>query len=260
MEAAKKNNYDVVAHSVFKNINGKDIQLLPNDIGEIDIDVNKYRGYLYDSCLLNQSLYGYLFPKELRCGPEMSYPVLKIFKKSFLMENKLSFPENIRFCEDKVFELTMVSKLSNLYYINIPLYHYFVRPGSLTNRRAEDKTRDYIYIFECLKKTMEELGIFKDHEKIYNLNIVGSCWNVIEKYGMGIKTVGDLEEAKRKMIEFVNSTLVSNAIASTSFKVVKGIKHIFLFCCMKMKAYRLAIIICHIYYTLLPHKNSLLSS
>ena len=246
---------DIIAHAVCKNRQGKDYLVLPTDQEEYKVDVTKYKKFLYISCLLNQSGFSYLYPRELLCGPEMSYPVLKLFKKSFIDENGLLFPEGLRFCEDKVFELDVVKATKTLYYINKPYYHYFMRPGSLSNRGAEEKSEDYLETFHYLEEKMKDLGIFNELEKYFGLNILSSCWNITERYGMEVINGKDFLKASKQLKQFLEKEYCKTAIQQMDFSLIHGYKHILLTILLKYRLYKTAVFICCVYYKLNPHKN-----
>lgn len=60
------------------------------------------------------------------------------FKKSFLLENKLSFKKNV-IHEDSLFYVDVISALSSLVYINKSFFLYKKRPKSITGNLYENK-------------------------------------------------------------------------------------------------------------------------
>ncbi len=255
MEKAKSTGYEIIAHSLYKYNNGVDRLVLPDDIKEYDVNVEKYQEYLYASCLLNQSSFPYLFPQELRCGPEMSYPVLKLFRKDFLKRNNLVFPEGLKFCEDKVFELSVVKAAQNIYYINKPLYHYVTRLGSLTNRHAKEKSNDYIKTFCYLEDKMKELKVPKTIYKYFNLNVLQNCWNIAERFGMECNTIKDVFYVSPQFQYFMDNSYCKTAVAQIDKKMIRSAKHFILTKLLQAKMYTAAVFACFIYYKLNAKKN-----
>ncbi len=257
MQKVKKRDYDVVAHSTFKNVNGRDCLVFPLSKDDGEINVSKLRNYLYISCLLNQSSFPFLFPEELKHGPEMSYPVLKIINRKFLLDNKLLFPEKVRFCEDKIFELMLVSKLNSLYFFNVPLYHYFIRQGSLSNRNGEDKIKEYPNAFHSIQKTMNKIGIWKTHKLYFDINAYQSCWSAIEKSAMFIQSIKEVRDVAKKLNIFWDRMATRYAVSDKVTQMAKGKKYIFYSFCIKYKMFYLAVLVSYLYYRLYPERNTL---
>lgn len=84
----------------------------------------------------------------------------KVYRRSFLIENDLKFPDGISKSEDKVFILRCIEKAKKIYYIDNVLYHYRINDASVCHRYTENADQDRIN----LAKLLEEIAKRMDRE------------------------------------------------------------------------------------------------
>lgn len=114
-------------------------------------------------------------------------PWTKIIKKTFLEENKISFPENISMAEDMYFSYKCFSKLESIFFINKPLYNYYnMRQDSACNTMNKKKVMDEI---KCIDLLESELN---NTYKVFKNSICQRKKVVKEKYLYVIETFEDV--------------------------------------------------------------------
>jgi len=108
---------------------------------------------------------------------ENAYPVTKIFRTKFLIDNNLYFPEN-RYYEDQYFCLFAVYQAEKFKYIQQVVYFYVKRTGSTLNSRlsslhyisAIECGADYLAFFEKIKTDDSEFAQKVMMSGLYKIN------------------------------------------------------------------------------------------
>lgn len=98
----------------------------------------------------------------------------KVFKKSFLIDNDIFCPEQIRY-EDIFFCYLAFLYAKSYYRIDEVLYHYFVNPEGTVQRRSQEYQFDKMDIALGFLQTCKERGLMK----LYKDDIE---WMFLEKY------------------------------------------------------------------------------
>ncbi len=90
---------------------------------------------------------------EVRFGKNvpLSAPWDKCYKRSFLSENGLMFPEKLRVLDDMCFNYICFGKAGKIVYLPRPLYHYCIEEGSITNSFKSDRVDLDKQVFEYIK-------------------------------------------------------------------------------------------------------------
>ena len=109
-------------------------------------------------------------------------PTNKIYKRSLLIENKISWPEGV-YCEDKIFTLKAVYYANKIVSVPDINYYYFRNPTSTVNTTSKKHEEDKI------KANKEVLNFLKEHDvKLKNDNF----WAIKKKislFGVSIITI-----------------------------------------------------------------------
>jgi len=79
----------------------------------------------------------------------------KLYKKSFLEQNNLYFPEDLRFGEDSPFWIKLLFCNPKITLLNEYLYFYRKREGGLTTKTTDFVERQW-YVYTELKKVLKE--------------------------------------------------------------------------------------------------------
>ena len=81
-----------------------------------------------------------------------------IYRRSFLNEQNIRFPED-RAADDSFFVSCAWMTAQSVAYVDLPLYHYLIRPGSVTTTLDSDKYKKRLAVFAKLMKYAEEHGV-----------------------------------------------------------------------------------------------------
>lgn len=98
----------------------------------------------------------------------------KVFKKSFLVDNDIFCPEQIRY-EDIFFCYLAFLYAQSYYRIDEVLYHYFVNPEGTVQRRSQEYQFDKMDIALGFLQTCKERGLLKKYKNDVE-------WMFLEKY------------------------------------------------------------------------------
>ncbi len=96
------------------------------------------------------------FCRYAMCAPRNGVRIYfcwdKVYRRDFLIENKLEFPKGLVKSEDKVFVLTCFEKLGKLKYVEDAFYHYRMNEGSACHRYSESADADRLLLADLLCK------------------------------------------------------------------------------------------------------------
>lgn len=98
----------------------------------------------------------------------------KVFKKSFLIDNDIFCPEQIRY-EDIFFCYLAFIYASSYYRIDEPLYHYFINADGTVQRKSQEYQFDKMDIAIGFLNTCKERGLMKSNKDAIE-------WMFLEKY------------------------------------------------------------------------------
>ncbi|MBQ3797870.1 MAG: glycosyltransferase [Butyrivibrio sp.] len=92
----------------------------------------------------------------------LSAPWDKCYRRQFLVDNGLKFPEELKVLDDMTFNFEAFGKTGKIAYINKTTYHYSIEQGSITNsykgNRPELDQETFRYLQDCLIKENVDAG------------------------------------------------------------------------------------------------------
>lgn len=147
----------------------------------------------YVAMLLNNNLDGYC------CN--------KIYKKTFIDNHNIRFPENF-LSEDLFFSFLSLLYANNIYYLDKNLYYYRIHPNSSTqhlNRRIFDK----LEVALLIKKYLKEQNNFDKYSKAFDYFYSMSYMDVILKV-YNCKQHNELKDLIVKYKKFTNIKSISH--------------------------------------------------
>lgn len=142
---AKENNADVAECSIrkFNEILGEESFISHDMKNDIDVISNEEAIDMY----LKYQIRGYVWNK--------------IFKRDFVIENKIKFPIGVWY-EDMIVTLKACIWTNKLVLINKPLYNYRERENSASRKITEKNINDYVgEIYRCINYCNENIDIEK---------------------------------------------------------------------------------------------------
>ena len=84
-----------------------------------------------------------------------------IYRRSMVEENAIRFPED-RAADDSFFVSCVWMKARSIAYVDRPLYHYLIRPGSVTTTLQSDKYRKRLAVFGKLMQYAKSHGVYDE--------------------------------------------------------------------------------------------------
>lgn len=177
-----KREYDVISFSLTKK---KDNLHKIDKVKGISLPIEKYKKYLFGACMLNPNDYNTLFPKEINRGPKLVYPVVKLYKTKFLVDNTIFFPERLALGEDQLFNLRVINHANCIFFIDFPLYYYRIHSDSacFNIKGMAEKYSNYLDCIQTERNRYDiatEIDIYLDYRKcdIVKSLIIVSAFNI----------------------------------------------------------------------------------
>ena len=91
-----------------------------------------------------------------------------IYRREMILANNIRFPED-RAADDSFFVSCVWMKARSVAYVDRPLYHYLIRPGSVTSTMQSDKYKKRLAVFSKLMQYAKDHGAYDEfkHELDY---------------------------------------------------------------------------------------------
>lgn len=177
------------------------INELVNNVKEYDICTCNYYNINNNKTIINSnmgnfnttegSVYIERMYKDMLFNPLWN----KIYKTEIIKKYKLKFEEDIQVGEDYLFNLNYISHISNMNYINTPLYYYTIQNNSLSKK--------------FINKTIDsEMKILIQLNKIYKENV----WPMDYTYNQCMESIkGNMinlingSKSKKEVMTFINT-------------------------------------------------------
>ncbi|MCL2107448.1 MAG: glycosyltransferase [Oscillospiraceae bacterium] len=99
---------------------------------------------------------GVLLPHMMDGHSNYIIVVNKLYRRAFLEEQGIRFPETIRYAEDVHFSPLCLGRCARLVTVPKAFYHYVSRPGSLSHTYHKDLRAQYLYIYERISEFRRE--------------------------------------------------------------------------------------------------------
>lgn len=84
-----------------------------------------------------------------------------IYRREMILANDIQFPED-RAADDSFFVSCAWMKASSVAYVDRPLYHYLIRPGSVTTTMQSDKYKKRLAVFGKLMQYAKSHGVYDE--------------------------------------------------------------------------------------------------
>lgn len=138
-----------------------------NETGELT-DINK--DYLSLKCLdgVDKLIFTHEDTKEVTCNISVS-PWEKIYKRDFLVENLILFPENIIF-EDEVFFYRVYLNANRVSLMDDYLYYYRINRENSTMVRKDNKFMDVVDAFKLIRLEFIQTNNYDNEYKKFLFN------------------------------------------------------------------------------------------
>ena len=153
---------------------------------QLDLDVLLFKTFAFDNQLKEMSdfnknylslkyldnidklVFSHEDTKEVTCNVSVS-PGCKIYKKDFLLDNEINFPEGIIF-EDEVFFYRVYLNAKRISLLDDYLYYYRVNKKNSTIVRKDNKFMDVVDAFKLIRKEFIKTNNYDNEYKKFLFN------------------------------------------------------------------------------------------
>ena len=185
------------------------------DNGTVDLVVGGFNSYL-DTTLTDvygpdssgvykkERIYAFFDNAMNECGELFRGPWAKMYRRSIIAENSISFNESLCYAEDKLFVYSYLSHIDSAAIVQYPVYEYYRRSGSLswgktTERRAKQILDMLPHYFDIFKKLLMRYPDSDRLREVYHYDLF--CGDLMRVFRIFIKMRTELlNEENLKMM------------------------------------------------------------
>ena len=191
-----------------------------------------------------------LFPKEMWYNPPLFYPVMKLYRRELIQSKGISFPEGVSRCEDRLFNLQVITHANIICYINNkPIYHWRQRESSAT-RQIGKMYKDYVSFISIIKENYIQAMNMHKLRPYFNLMCMQLSYNI---FSVCVQT--DIKSCKI-LKQFRNDGICNKAFQNTPIHMIDSRKRRVGIGIIKYRIYYLAYLMLRLFFILLPRKKS----
>lgn len=138
---------DVVLFDAYKNYDGREIKwehFSEAYVWELEEELRRLqRAMLY-------------YPKEFpKTKVPLAAPWDKVYRRAFLKEHNICFPEQLSVLDDMIFNMEAAGKARKIAYVKLPIYHYRYVADSITNCYKQDRIRQDAKVWQYIETYMD---------------------------------------------------------------------------------------------------------
>lgn len=220
-------------------------------------DLSEYRTAFQGGCIIEPQVFASVFPEQMKHLPFLGSPCAKIYRRKLLQEGQISFLENIHYGEDSIFNMNVLSKARSVCYISAPIYHYRMRPGSLSTGKIDEKYKQYHDYVRASEKCIRHLDIAKMEEfsTYRSLDLVQMIWELAEMYGMSSKNLKEIMNYARLLKKFADHPECKEAMLFLEIDQLPDKKHKVMVVILRRKMYAVSIGVCNMFYRIFKKKR-----
>ncbi len=220
-------------------------------------DMAKYRTAFQGGCMIEPQVFASVFPEKMKHLPFLGSPCAKIYKRLLLEESKASFLNEIHYGEDTIFNMEVLGKAQSVCYVNVPVYHYQMRAGSLSTGKIEDKYKQYNDYVKMSEKCIKKLGIPQSEEFLTyrSLDLVQMIWELAEMYGMLAGSLKELTYYTGLLKGFAENPKCKVAMQHLKSDQLPDKKHKIMVAFLRKKRYAFSIWACGLFYKIFSSKK-----
>ncbi len=150
-----------------------------------------------------------------------SSPVNKIYKKEFLTENNLKFPE-VKKNEDGLFAKKISFFSNRVSFVNEVLYYAYSRNDSTTRKFDKTNLNDMIQILKEEKKFLIDNESLKKYEVDYKNAVLKTLFNIMVQaiFHSNFKTIIQLKGEFKKTIDCYIQDRKNYKLLSMKYKII----------------------------------------
>ena len=238
-------NADLVVSNYFKdNINSSDTTTTQSNKDFYLLDKEHESLIMLASCFLNPNEWPYFFPSFMNCGYNMCSPFAKMYRTSFIKDNKLLFNELMVLGEDQDFNMRFVNSINRICYCTKPYYHYTIRIGSASHN-SDGLYEKHINTNNILYSTIRDINSSEDLIPYWNAHMVENIFIILRNVFNGHISFKLYMENVKRFKQYLFCTNTIESLNSIDYATVLGSKKKLILKLLKLKSYS---IICFLFW------------
>lgn len=211
-EQAKSSSCDIVYASYYRNY--------PDEQVQFSMDSSKVGKYIVkqDFEIL---LEGFIRCEKLKVN--MTSPWGKIYRKSMIDTHAdCRFPDGMKQGQDSIFNLYAFQNAGSVYVLDVPVYHYRVRPGSTSSALYSDQLERYRRLVDEIHICMEKYQLLDQFLPYYYFACIQKVFFLAIQYGKGIRSIRNFRRAAFHLKIFCREERIAGVIMNAELRSVSG--------------------------------------
>lgn len=176
--------------------------------GEIHV-LDKEHFHAFERCLLNK----YADSNH----PHLTSACAKLYKKDFLLQYSIKFPEKLKKSEDAIFNMQVYNKAKTGLWNTAELYNYRINGESITHSYDQNAIKTYKRHLMYVRKFYQNCT-YSQFERDYEVRAIFDFIYCILHDFCHLKNYGSYAERKKKFIIAKNDSVFHNGIQNVKTK------------------------------------------
>lgn len=123
-------------------------------------------------------IYTHTIPNEIKITPIVNN---KIYRRKFLIENRIAFNNKLRYQEDDVFTFEALALANIVAFVSGCYYHYCQRSDSLIHTISEAAIHGFCAAYLSLASELEKRHLFEKYKNEYYLKMKSSLLGLVKR-------------------------------------------------------------------------------
>ena len=209
---AKSSGCDIVYASYYRDYPDEQIQF--------DMDSSQVGKYVVEQDF-EILMEGFIRSEKLKVN--MAPPWGKIYRKSMIDAHaECRFPDGMKQGEDSIFNLYALRHAGSVYILDIPVYHYRMRPDSASIALFSDQLERYRRMIEEIHIYMEKYQMLDHFLPYYYFVCIQKVFFLAIQYGKNIRGVQDFRRAAFHLKTFCGEEKITEVIMHAELESVSG--------------------------------------
>lgn len=170
-----------------------------DDVKEALFNADSRMEDLLSACILNISSSPKMFPNDMKSGPQLTYPVLKLYRKDVIDNNKIQFDTSMSIGEDKLFNLNYISSCKHeIAFINKRVYYYRMRAGSASND-MQNRLQKIILYDTKIRDFLHDKSVLLPY-KCLDYSIAQMYWKLLKGISENTSSANSVSRSEKKIL------------------------------------------------------------
>ena len=213
--------------------------------------------YLLGLCLVRPTEIPVAFPEDMHKCPAFGVPIAKLYRKTFLINNQIHFPEDIEMGEDRFFNLQVMYHARSVKFVNISIYHYCIRTGSALNSELSFMFDKRISHIKAIFLFIQEKLLVHDLSVYYNFYCFMNIREMIQYMSMSLNSICSFFNSFKKIKKMLKTSIYMDSFENLCLSDISAVREKIIFILLKMRLFSVTLFICWCYYAVFSKRNRL---